>query len=713
MIRTIAFLGILLITSCSTTRNTTSDKVKDPNVEVPAIPRPPAPPLDRTDPPLPGPAPEIQLGEYQYFELENGLKVYVVQNDKLPRVAFSLRIDRDAIFDGDKTGYVSFMGQLMNRGTTTKTKAEIDEAVDFIGASFSTSSRSMFGSSLTKHSEEILKIMQDVLLNPSFPEEELEKIRKLTISDIAADRDDPAAIVGNIRSLVLYGEDHPYGEMTTEAKLNNITRKDIVDFYEKYWSPKKAYMAVVGDISVQEAKKYVTTYFGDWTGPELPEHDYSHPSLPEKTTIILVDRPQSVQSEIRVAYPVHYHTGDDDFFAVKLMNQILGVGISSRLMQNLREDKGFTYGAGSGVSTDELIGRFSAGASVRNAVTDSSVHEFLYEMRNIVEHGVTEKELTAVKAYVTGSFARTLENASTIAGFAINSAIKDLPDDFYKNYLKNLNAVTVDEVNAAAKKFIKPENAYVIVVGKAAEIEEKLTVFGQVIQYDVDGHIVDKGKLNAALAGMSAEGIIDNYMAAIGGAEKLKAVSNQSQDWEIEAYGQVISIQSVKTADGKFRTDVIMGGKAQQSVICDGSIMATYSGGQKMPVDEMSDESEMINNRLFPELYYSENKVGLKLAGIDKVDGKDAYMVTISYPSGAESQAYFDVASGYKVRESTTIETPQGSFTQMSEYRDFEAVDGIFYPYSNTIQMGPQTVQGKMVKLENNGKIDEGIFLVE
>ena len=388
--------------------------------------------LDRSVPPPPGPAPVINIGEYQSFQLENGLNVYVVENNKLPRVAFSLNIDRDPIFEGNKAGYIGMVGDLLKRGTATKTKAEIDEAIDFIGASLSTGSSSMYGSSLTRHTESLMNIMQDILMNPSFPADELEKLKKLQISNLASAKDDPGTIVTNIRNLIFYGKDHPYGEMMSEKSIEQISIEDCKSYFKKYWSPKQAHLAIIGDISVSDAKEMATKYFGNWKGEDIPQHEFSHPAKLEKTKVILVDRDQSVQSEIRIGYPVELNIGDKDFFSTKLLNQILGGGFSSRLMQNLREDKAYTYGAGSGFATDDLIGRFSAGASVRNEVTDSAVYEFLYELDNIAAKGITESELKAAKAYLTGSFARSLEQPRTIAGFAINTAVNELPKDYYQ-----------------------------------------------------------------------------------------------------------------------------------------------------------------------------------------------------------------------------------------------------------------------------------------
>jgi zinc protease len=444
--------------------------------------------IDRTKVPAPGPAPEINIGTGESFELKNGLKVIVVENHKLPRVAFNLILNFEAIEEGDKAGYASMAGDLLRTGTTTRSKAEIDEAVDFIGASLNTSASGIYAASLTKHTDNLLNLMTDILYNPTFPEEELEKLRKQTLSGLASQKDDPGAIASNVRSVVLYGKDHPYGELTTEETVNNISIQDCKDFYNKYFTPEIAYLAIVGDITVKDAKKLVKNHFGQWESKPLQLPAFEASQAPSQTEIALVDRSNSVQSEIRVAYPINLKKGDPDVIKASLMNVILGSGFSARLNQNLREKHAYTYGAGSSISSDMIVGSFNAQTSVRNEVTDSAIYQLMFELERIIEEPVTDEELASAKAYMTGSFARSLESPQTIANFALNINRYNLPADYYATYLQKLNAVTKEEIQAMAKKYIKPDHAHVVVVGKGSEIAGGLQQFGAVTYYDMYGN---------------------------------------------------------------------------------------------------------------------------------------------------------------------------------------------------------------------------------
>lgn len=702
MNRLIIFAVVLTMVACTSTKETASAVVETVTTT-----------LDRTKAPTPGPAPEIKIGDYQYFQLDNGLKVYVVENHKLPRVAFSLRIDRDPIVEGDKAAYTSIAGNLLGRGTTTKSKAEIDEAVDFVGASFNTSSTGMFGAALTKHKDALLGIMEDVLMNPSFPQADLDKLKKIETTAIINAKDDPSAIVNNIRGVVVYGKEHPYGEMASEQTVANVTRQDIVNYYEKYWSPKSAYLAIVGDITLADAKKVAAEYFGDWKGADLPEHKYEVPTAPANNSVVLVDRPQSVQSEIRVTYPVELNIGDKDFFAATLMNKILGSGFSSRLNQNLREDHGYTYGAGSGILTSSVVGRFTAGTSVRNEVTDSSVHEILFELDRIADGGVTAEELKSAKAGLTGAFSRSLEEPTTVAGFALNTAINELPQDYYANYLKQLDAVTLEEVNAAAKKFIKPENAHIVVVGKASEIADKLKRFGDIIYYDADGNTYDPAEMNKAAAGMKPTSVVGNYLNAIGGAKALSAVQSVKKEWELDFGGQKLKVVEVKTQSGQFRQDIMMGPQIIQQVISDGKDVAMIAQGQKVPMSDEEKAAEILKNRLFPELHLEKSGAKMKIDGVVKVEGKDAYNLRVIFPTGDETNIYFDIASGLKVKETSSLETPMGPTTQSTIYGDYKAVNNIQIAHKENTAMGPQKFSSVLKSIEFNPKVGADYFTIK
>ncbi|MFM9986244.1 MAG: M16 family metallopeptidase, partial [Flavobacteriales bacterium] len=354
-----------------------------------------SPKVDRSHAPAAGPAPVIQIGEAQQFQLANGLKVIVVENHKLPTVSYNITLDLDPVSEGTKAGYVSMAGELLKSGTTARSKAQIDEAVDYIGASLNSSATGVGGNCLVKHSEKFLDVMSDVLLHPSFPEDEIQKSVKQALSGLASGKTDPNSISENISSIMNYGSNHPYGELITEASVSAIQRSDLVSYYTSNFKPGVAYMVIVGDITLDKAKEQAEKYFGAWKGGTVAPRVYDQPKAPGANRVGFVPLPGAVQSVIDVTYPIDLKPGTQDAIVASVLNNILGgSGFQARLMQNLREDKAYTYGAYSAISSDEVIGSFSAGASVRNEVTDSSITQIIYEMERLVNEPVPDSTLT-------------------------------------------------------------------------------------------------------------------------------------------------------------------------------------------------------------------------------------------------------------------------------------------------------------------------------
>lgn len=666
--------------------------------------------VDRTKAPEPAEPKAINIAKPYTFTLKNGLKVYVVENHKLPRVAFSLSLDRDPILEKDKAGYISFAGQLMMKGTTNRSKAELDQEIDFIGANLNTYSTGMFGSSLTKHKEKLMELMTDVLFNPAFPEEELEKLKKQTLSGLATSKDDPNAIASNVSGVLNFSLDHPYGEFTTEASVENITLEDCKQYYDTYFRPNIGYLAIVGDITPKEAKKLIKANFSKWEQKEVPSYSYETPEAPSETFVALVDREASVQSVIDVTYPVELQIGSADVIKARVLNQILGGGFSSRLMQNLREDKAFTYGARSSLSSDKLIGSFSASASVRNDVTDSAVTEFMAELVKIQKEGVTEKELNAAKASIIGSFARSLESASTVASFAINTAIYNLPEDYYTNYLKNVSAVTLEDVKAMAEKYIKPEHANILVVGKASEVAAGLQQFGEVKYFDINGEQYDPKDRMKMPEGVTAKTVLQDYFEALGGKEKLLTIKNMKLVYDASFQGQNLYINEVKK-DGAFKQEVGMTGMVITKTIINGDKVKIVMQGQEVPLPEDAKKDMLVVAKVFPELFFDEMGITYELRSITDLDGETAYAIDVTMPSGKKSTYYYSAETGYKLKASTVQKGPQGEVTVSEEFSAYEDKNGIMIPTKKIMNQG-FPINTTLKSIEFNVDLAEDTFEV-
>ncbi|MGA0557354.1 insulinase family protein [Larkinella sp. VNQ87] len=673
--------------------------------------------VDRSKLPADGPAPTIKVGKPVSFTLANGLKVFVVQNNKLPRVGFSLLFDYLPIREGDKAGYVSIAGQLIKTGTKTRTKDQIDEAVDFIGGSLNTSPTGVYAMSLKKHTPKMLELMADVVLNPKFTQEELDKLKKQTKSGLAAQKDNPGAIATRVSSILVYGKDHPYGEPDSEETVDRITLADCQKFYDTYYRPNIGYLAVVGDITPEEARPMVEKYFGKWQPREVPKPNYEMPKPPAKPTIVLVDRPSSVQSVVYITHPVQLKPYTSESIQASLTNDILGGGGgNARLYNNLREKRGYTYGAYSSLTSDRLVGRFRANANVRNAVTDSAVAEFLNELKAIRDSKPTPEELASTKNTFTGNFIFTLEDPETIADFAINTARYNLPPDFFANYLKNVDAVTDEQVQTTARKLIDPDHAYIVVVGKAAEVADKLKRFGEVTYYDVNGNKVEApapGKLTtAATAGVTVDQVIGKYLTAIGGKEAVAKITDYTQKMTTEVQGTKIDVEAKQKGLTKFALAVTAMGQVVQKITSDGEKVKQEGGGQSKSLTNDEAKLEILKSSLFPELLFSQFGAKTTLAGAEKVNGKDAYKVDVAL-GGKSYSVFYDAESGLKVQMMTVEQTPQGEMAITSNFSDYKDVNGVKFPHTLTQNFGPMVMKMETQSLVVNTGLDDKQFTVQ
>jgi predicted Zn-dependent peptidase len=672
--------------------------------------------VDRSKMPEAGPAPEIELGEIQSFTLDNGLKVFVVENHKLPRVTYSLELDIDPFTEGDKMGMSDIAGDLMSKGTSNRTKEELNFEIDYIGANFGTSGASMFGRSLTKHQETLLDIMSDVVKNTEMTEDELEKLKKQYISGLQTEMDDPDAISSKVRRVLLYGKDHPYGEIMTEETVENVTLEDVKGYYNTYWAPNVAYMAVVGDINLKQAKKLVKKYFGDWERKEVPSHEYETPAQPNQMQIAFVNKPGAVQSVITVCNTIDLKPGSEDAIDAVVTNGILGGGFVSKLNLNLREEHSYTYGARSSINSDELVGNFLATAKVRNEVTDSAIIETMKELGNMLSGKVTEDELKTIKNYRTGIFASSLENPGTKANFAINIEKYDMPEDYYATYLKRLSEVSLEDVNATAKKYINPNKGYILVVGNQEEVADKvkaLSPSGMISFYDTYGNPVEETTLKPAPEGVTAESVIDAYIKAIGGEKKVKGLKSYKQTFTMSMQGMQLEGKAMVKSPNMLLNEITMGGNVVQKQVLNGDKggMSGMQGSRALTEEEVvSMQEEAI---IIPELFYNDDDHELELKGMDMMADQQVYVVAITTPSGSEMTNYYAVESGLLVGTISVNETPQGSFSEETTYMDYKEIEGVKFPQTMKIAAGPQRIEMKITETLVNPNIDDSEFSVE
>ncbi|MBC8755582.1 insulinase family protein [Kordia sp. YSTF-M3] len=675
--------------------------------------------IDRSVQPKPGPAPKINIGKPQTFTLKNGLTVMVVENNKLPRVSATLTIDNPLVVEGRKAGLTSLVSSLLGSGSTSISKDDFNEEVDYLGASLNFGSQSAFAGSLSKYFPRIMELMADAALNPNFTEEDLEAERAKILENLKSEKKNVGAIAGRVQSVLAYGANHPYGEFITEESIKNVTLADLKAFHAKYFKPNNAYLIIVGDVKAKDAKKLIKKLFNKWEKGTIVADTYGTAKNATSTEVNFIDMENAVQSELSVQNTVTLTMKDEDYFPVLIANNILGGGGEARLFNNLREDKKFTYGSYSRIGNNKkTISTFKATASVRNAVTDSAVVEILKEIKKISTELVSDEELKNVKAKYVGNFVMGIERPATVASYALRIKTQDLPKDFYETYLEKIEAVTKEDVLRAAKKYFLKDNLRIVVTGKGSEVIdalENLTFDGKKIPvkyFDQSGEPTKKPEFKKPIpAGVTAETVIADYIKAIGGKDKLMNVTTIVQEMGATFQGMDMSMKMKQKAPNLLSVDVSIAGMGSvNKQVFDGEKGYMAAQGQKrdMPADKIAEMKA--KKSLFEELTFGENSK-MVLKGIESVDGNDAYAIVIEKANGDKSTNFYDVKSGLKVKESSTVKGPGGQeVAQDRFFGDYKEVDGIKIPHLMIIPAAGQKIEMVAVSTKINAPLTKADF---
>jgi predicted Zn-dependent peptidase len=436
----------------------------------------------------------VKLPRPQEVDLSNGLHLIVLEDRRLPQISFNLVIrGAGGYFDpADLPGAATFTAAMMREGTTTRNSQEISQELETLAAFLNVSSgmssitAGITGSCLTEHVDRLFDLFADVLLNPAFPQEELDRYKQRTRANLIQQRSSPGFLANEMFARVMYGQ-HPSSRVSpTAAALDTATRAALVEFHKTHYVPDHAALAIAGDISLGEARKLVETKLAGWkkAGRRAPEA--VDPPMPPASKIYLVSRPNSVQTNFIVGVPAIDRVSRD-YDVLQVMNQVIGGGPTGRLFLHLREEKGYTYGAYSGISALRTRGHWSANTDVRSEVTEAALRDLLAEITRMREEAVPDKEFRDRKRAMIASFALGLENPSQILNYYTTNWIYKLPPDYWDKFPDRVAAVTQAQVQAAAKKYLDASRLQIVAVGDGAKVGSILKAFGEVETYDSEG----------------------------------------------------------------------------------------------------------------------------------------------------------------------------------------------------------------------------------
>lgn len=666
--------------------------------------------LDRSVRPKPGPAPEIKMGDAESFTLANGMRVFVVEDHKLPIVSFSVQLDIQPDMDPERAGLDQFIGDLVTSGTKTRTKDKFNEEVDAIGAHLSASSSGVFGRSLVRYQEQLLGLMSDAIINAEFKQEEVDKLKKQMSAGLEANKNDPDDMVSNVSAVLNYGPKHPYGQVVTPETIEKVDLQHCKEYYRTYFRPNVAYMAIVGDITVAKAKELVEKYFNNWEKAPVIKAQVPQALAPATTTVNFVPRPGAVQSVVDITYPINLGIGTPDVIKARVLNQVLG-GSFQRLDRNLRETHAWTYGSNSSISADELVGNVSVFVKCRNEVTDSAISEMIREMDLLTTTPLTKEELQASINYLSGVFALGLERPQTIAQYAINIERYNMPKNYYKDYLKNLSQVSIQDVQATAQKFLKPQHANIVVVGNKTEMDKikRFAKDGEVRTFDNYGNPI-KVVASQVINGVDMDRVLDNYIQAIGGREAIESVKDLTISAKLEGARSEMGISIVQSTPNKLKQAYYSKGPdgpvLVQKIVIDGDkgYMESPGGKQAVPASMIEEYKPEIDLQvlLHPEKY----NITYTLLSKEIMDKQEVYNVEMVYNDGKSKKIqFYDVKTGLLVKEVENNETggqPQVKVTTFSDYKEVKNTKGFKMPFK-------MDIAGQGIMTVNSVKANSGV----
>lgn len=617
---------------------------------------------------------------YEEFTLPDGLHVFVVENHQLPTITFSLLIRAGDLYDPQgKEGVAAMTGDMMSKGTTQHSAAQIAEILDGVGATLSveTSGEAMTisGAALKKHSDLLYSMLGEQLTTPLFDEAEIEKLRKQYLASVANQKSRSIEVAQALSRKVIYGFNNQLARIQSESSINSIKKSDISRFFNLVIKPNNASIAIVGDVTVKEAKALLSKHLNKWEKGNIsaPENPELHT---ERQGVYFVARPGAVQSTIIVCTPAPSRK-DERFMALDLTSTYLGGGFGSVLFSTLREKYSYTYSPFAFLTQGVRYNRFALGSEVRSSVTDSTISVILRELKKLDEEGPDEEILKRSIAIRVGRYKLSLEQASTIASYLQNGWFIGIPMDEVEREVERIEAVSYGDVSEAVRKYLGMFDLRIVVVGNPA-IRGTLERFGPVYDYTLD--------LEPAVAeeyqrvDMSVDDIVRGYQQALGGEAAVNAVQSAVMN------GRAVMSMQGRDMDGTvvrkwkspnkdyFKIDLSV---MQQMQSTNGvQAWVSLNRGPAGEADAEETKRIILEARLFPVLSWQAD--GYKTS----VKGKkgDFIVVEAMTPIGKKDLYFFNTTSMLLSKTEKEEQTPGGSVTIIEKFDNYVDVAGVKFP---------------------------------
>lgn len=664
--------------------------------------------IDPAVKPEPLPAKEFKFPEYETITLKNGLKVFVIKDDQQPTVSFRIMINGGSLVDGTHAGLSSITAQMLTKGTSKYSALDIANKLDGLGINLGASSSADFttvaGASLKKHFPTLLEITKEILTAPTFPQDELDKLKKLTVANIKQEKSKGSAVAAAISRIALYGADHPYSKMQTEEGINSLTTSDLKSYFKNYIVPNNATMTVTGDVTAKEVKSMLEKHFADWKkGKAL---DIKIPEVkPEPIGVYFVSRPGAVQSSINIvsmAVPRNH----PDYDKLGLSSSIIGAGFAGRLFKTLRETYSYTYTPFGFVTGTKYVNRFACGADVRADVTDSSVSVILEQLKLLTEEVPSTEELDLLKKYEVGQYMMSFSNKDYTSMLIQNADFYGLDINKVKDYHLRLLKYNESDMREMARKYMNPRSSYIVVVGDPSN-KEKLAKFGKIYEYNTDYEPVTGAKAKAEKVDMTPKQLMEKYHNAIGGASKINEINSieVTGKLEFDMQGQAIpgsvtekyQRPNKKYAEfdlGIMKTHTYYNGKEGWMAV--GPEMQQATGTD---LDRVKAQSEFMRDARLLEIGYKMEIIGKQ----------KNYIVAKVTRDKEELTYYFDASSYLLVKKEYNEVMPAGLLPVTETYGDYKEFGGVKFPTSVSVST-PQYSYTSTVSYELNKAMNDADF---
>ncbi len=674
------------------------------------------PPLNQPQPPVP-----------DRFELDNGMIVYLLEDHELPIIDISVRIRTGSLYEpADKVGLASITGAVMRTGgTISKTGDELDEILENLAASVETGIGDDAGSasvSVLKEDLDIgLSILADILMNPAFREDKIELEKVQHRSGIARRNDNPGAITRREFSKLIHGADSPYARTTEYDTINSITRDDLVAFYQKFFHPNNIILGVLGDFDSETMLPKIQEAFKGWEPAEinLPEK----PKVPEThgKRVALVNKDDVNQTNIRMGH-IGWLRKNEDYPALVVMSQILGIGFSSRLINSIRVEKGLAYSVGNNYGAGyDVPGVFFIACGTKSEATVTAIEAILIEVEKMRAEEVTDEELKQAIDGFMNSSVFDYDTKGEILSRALRYEYHDYPQDFVEQLMAGIREVTKADVKRVAAEYLHPDKFTLIAVGKASDFDKPLNTLGDVTEVDITipppspEPVPEAGEADVAKAKMILADVVEVY----GGTEKLQSVRSlvtQGQ-YTLNTPGGMMqaNIKHSRVLPYKIRLDITLQPMGiQMSQVFDGESawMAMPQGVQPMPGSQVEEfKKDALRNTINLLVHLSGDDVSAQYLGTEDVNGKSADVIRITIFDADALKLFVDQETKYIVKKSYQSLGQAGPVEAEEFIDDYRDISGVKIGFRTVVhQNGEPFLEGTLSEAIINAEVDESLF---